>query len=190
MPTYNNIEKHMPDYKNSKIYKIESLTGGVCYIGSTTQTLSMRMCGHRADYKSSLDGKSKITSTKVLCYDDAKIYLIESYPCNTREELHAKEGEWIKKVDCVNKNIPCRPPKKYYEDNKEYLKFRSSIYRQKNTDRLKKKRKEYKKNNSDKIRAYENKPYICDCGTTVKFGSKSSHIRSKNHLKIMSKKVE
>ena len=73
----------MPEYKNGKIYKIVSNhMPDTCYIGSTTQTLCKRFGGHRSDYKQYLkaDKTKKYTSAcKMVCYPDARIYLIEQY---------------------------------------------------------------------------------------------------------------
>ena len=41
----------MPDYSKGKIYTIRSLTDPNIYVGSTIQPLSMRMSGHRSNYK-------------------------------------------------------------------------------------------------------------------------------------------
>eukprot|EP01080_Neovahlkampfia_damariscottae_P012895 gene12895-7314_t len=46
----------MVNYQNGKIYKIINLTNEKCYIGSTTQKLSVRMAEHRSFYK-----KNKLT---------------------------------------------------------------------------------------------------------------------------------
>ena len=32
-----------------------------------------------------------------------EIELVENYPCNSKEELEKKEGEYIKNNECVNK---------------------------------------------------------------------------------------
>lgn len=41
----------MPDYSKGKIYKIWSPSTGLTYIGSTIQTLSNRLSGHRVKHK-------------------------------------------------------------------------------------------------------------------------------------------
>ena len=94
----------MPNYQLGKIYKIISDQTEKIYIGSTTKKyLSDRMSQHRWDYKI---GKNK-SSKKIIRYDDAKIILIEKYPCGSIEELHAREQYWINenKDICVNKYV-------------------------------------------------------------------------------------
>jgi hypothetical protein len=94
----------MPDYQKSKIYQIVSPSHPEVppYYGSTTQTLSSRMSGHKRKYKA---GKGT-TAKLILCYDDAIILLVENFPCKTKSELLKREGEIIKVSKCCNKLIP------------------------------------------------------------------------------------
>ena len=100
----------MPNYANSKIYKIESLIGDIVYYGSTTQQLSKRMAEHRYLFKK---GTKKNTSKQVFEFGDAKIFLVEAFPCENTEQLFAKEGEYVRNNRCVNKMIPNRTQKEY-----------------------------------------------------------------------------
>ncbi len=54
--------------------------------------------------------------------DNCNIFLLENYNCNDINELRAKEGEYIKKFKCINKIIPGRTIKEYYETIKIKLK--------------------------------------------------------------------
>jgi len=113
-------------YKNGKIYRIVSPSHPeLVYYGSTTQTLSQRMAGHRRSFKNEASG---ITSKKVLQYEDAMIILVENCPCNSKEELNKKEKEYIINNECVNKVVPFRTmeearevKQKYKQDNKEKI---------------------------------------------------------------------
>ena len=85
----------MPDYQQSKIYKIVDLNEEMVYVGSTTASLSKRMAGHRGDYKK----KNYVSSHDIFDkygIENCKILLLENYPCSNREELHKREGEYIK----------------------------------------------------------------------------------------------
>ena len=63
----------MPNYNNSRIYAIRSISNGLTYVGSTTRTLAQRMTGHRSALKRYGDGKGHyITSYRVLEADDAR----------------------------------------------------------------------------------------------------------------------
>ena len=112
----------MNKYEKGKIYKIVSNYTNEVYIGSTIQSLSQRMAGHRQDFK-----RASCSSALILEYGDARPYLIKYFPCNSREELEAEERQYIVNTDCVNKQIPGgRTPKEYYLANKD--KFNKKEY--------------------------------------------------------------
>jgi Uri superfamily endonuclease len=93
------------------------------YIGSTCSTLSSRLNRHLNHYKRFLKKKSKyLTAIQILENNDYKIVLIEEYPCNSINELKAREQFYILSIDCVNKNIQNRSKQQYYIDNKEKYK--------------------------------------------------------------------
>ena len=95
----------MPDYQKGKIYKIISNETNEIYIGSTIQSLSKRLAGHRRDYKNYYGGnlKSFKSSFNILKYGDYKIVLIEEYLCDNKEQLLKREQYYIDNTDCVNK---------------------------------------------------------------------------------------
>jgi len=110
----------MPDYKKAKIYTIRSHLTDKIYIGSTCNSLSVRMAQHRASFKKG----NKTTSFNLLEFPDAYIELLEVFPCNTKEELNQREGQLIRSsFHAVNKLISGRTRKEtnraYYEANKE-----------------------------------------------------------------------
>jgi hypothetical protein len=102
----------MVDYQNGKIYEIVDKTNGKRYIGSTTQSLSKRLAKHREDYDRYLKKKQHyISSFEILKNNNYDIFLLEKYPCNSKEELHRKEGEYQRKLECVNMLIAGRTKK-------------------------------------------------------------------------------
>lgn len=98
----------MANYAYGKIYKIISDQTDEIYIGSTAKRLlSQRMGAHRADYKRWLKGDYHyVSSFELMQYDDAKIILLEAFPCDSKDELAAQEQAWIDQFKdiCVNKN--------------------------------------------------------------------------------------
>ena len=126
------------NYQNGKIYTIRSHQTPLIYIGGTCTALRKRMHKHRSMYRMYLKGSKKyISSFEILKYDDAYIELLELCPCNMKIELDRREGQLIRSHDCVNKIIPGRTRKEYYQDNKDRIKQ----YYQDNKDRI----KEYQK---------------------------------------------
>jgi hypothetical protein len=162
--TVSNTEKNNI-YNSGKIYTIRSDSTDKYYIGSTTQPLSKRLYDHKNDFKRYNEGKyCYISSFEIVKFDDCYIELLENYCCNTREELHKREGELIRefKNEIINKCIPKRTDaeyrkenadkiKQYYKDNADKIKQLTKQYREANTDKI----KQYKKDNADKIKQYK-----------------------------------
>ena len=147
-------------YLNAKIYIVCDISYNKIYYGSTTQSLSQRFGEHRSKYRRYKNGNYNYCSVFLLFdefgLDNCKIELLELFPCNSKIELHKKEGEYIRINKCVNKNIAgqwlkdCR-----IEYNKEYYKSH----------------KDY---------------YICDiCGRKLLNRNKYNHIKTKIHQKAL-----
>lgn len=153
----------MPDYKNAKIYKLWSPEGNDIYIGATTQKLCSRKASHIADTKRK-KCMSRILYEK---YNDVRIELLECFPCENKDELNKKEGEYIRNNNCVNKDIPGRTGKEWYEDNKE--KVLEYQY-------------DYRLNNQDKIKERKSIRIMCECGEEINKDDKARHFKSKTHI--------
>jgi hypothetical protein len=166
----------MPDYKFGKVYKITSPHSPKIYVGSTSRKyLSSRFSGHHSSYKKYLKGQSAyLTSFDLLSLGDCKIELLEAFPCTCVEELLLKEGEWIRKSDCVNKMIAGRTTKErsrdYYDENAQLLRDKSASFRETNKEyygtwlenkdpeykeELKQYQKKYREANQEKIKEYQ-----------------------------------
>ena len=142
----------MPDYSLGKIYmvypKVEDPDEGDVYYGSTTETLSRRMSKHRAQ------SCCKILFDKY-GVENCFIELVEEYPCETREQLHKKEGEYIRNHKCINKRIAGRTHKQYYTENKDKIVEYHKEYYTENKDKIKESHKQYRTDNPDKIKEYK-----------------------------------
>ena len=195
------------DYSNGRIYFIEPICeheDNEFYYGSTIQKLCKRMDKHRRDFKYWKDGKR----TKITCFDlfekygleNCKIFLVELYPCKSREELESREGYYIRNYDCVNKNIPGRKHteymkeyrinnkdeikeymKKYHIDNKEYF----TEYYYDNKDKILKHNREYNKKNKESIQIKQCIKIECPCSGKYTRHNKSIHIKTKKHIKYI-----
>ena len=151
------------DYKNGKIYQITDITYTKCYIGSTTQPLYKRFYQHKIHFNAWKKGKKpKYTSLDIFDefgVDNCIIELIESFPCNNKEELTKREGYHIKLNECVNKCIAGRTTKEYHNDNINVIKHRVKEYYENNVDAIKVKRKKYYEDNKETIKEYKKKYY-------------------------------
>ena len=118
------------DYTNSKIYIIESLEGGLYYIGSTCCDLKKRMANHRSRHMATLNGVAAYTTaSEVMDYQDARISLVEDFPCDRKEQLDAREAHYIRHGSptfspngrCVNRYIPGRSQADRYKENRDEI---------------------------------------------------------------------
>ena len=173
----------MPDYQNGKIYSIRSHLTDDVYIGSTVQSLSNRLAGHKKGYKQWLNKKITYTSSYQIIEKDYECYieLIENYSCNNKEELHKREGEIIRATTCINKIIPGRTKKEYEKDNKEQISELKKQYHHNNKQQLNEKSKQYYNNNKEQLK----QKYTCECGSTVRKDTKSRHEKSTKHQNFL-----
>ena len=93
-----------PRCQNGKIYAIRSKSTDKIYIGSTWRPLADRFNNHKSSFTLHQRGLKNFTSSsEILEFGDAYIELLELFPCKTKEELHAREGHWIRTTEtCVN----------------------------------------------------------------------------------------
>lgn len=117
------------------------------YYGSTTTTLTKRLSQHKTHYKNKTSKCSLFTLFDEYGLENAKIELVEAFPCANRSELEAREGFHIRNNTHVNRCITGRTKaesdKAYREIHKEEMKERDRNYYLQNKDRLKAKRKAY-----------------------------------------------
>jgi hypothetical protein len=130
----------MPNYHNSKIYRIVCDTTGKQYIGSTTIPLSARLAQHKKTYKTT----KNCLSREVLENNNFQIILIEDFPCDRREILLQRERVYIETMDCVNKNIPLRTKEEWYQDNKERIIEKQLEWNNKNREKLREYQRKYR----------------------------------------------
>lgn len=183
------------DYKNGKIYRLVSNVSGEQYIGSTTQPLYKRLSYHKKNYKCWKQGKRRdyTTSFKLIETGDVEIILIEDYPCERKEQLHSRERYWIENVEggCVNKCIPTRTHKEYYEENRQKWKEYAKEYHKQNKEKINEKKreyaKEYREQNKEKIKEYEKEVIKCVCGSEICRGKKARHEKTQKHLSWLNK---
>lgn len=156
------------DYSKAKIYTIRNKNNSEdIYVGSTVKKyLCQRFGAHRANYKN--------PNIKCLLYEkmretdinDWYIELYEAYPCNNKDELLKREGEIIRQIATLNKNVAGRTVKEWYEDNRDkvkqyYEENKEKILEQhkENYENNKQVKKDYYKQNRDVRLAYQKAYY-------------------------------
>ena len=119
-------------YENGKIYAYTSSQTNQVYIGSCVDERK-RDQQHRRDCKKwKADGqKSKWNQTRsgiwtkswpgcasiqILKYDDAKMIILENYPCKSSEELRKREQYWMNQDQYYNKLVNKRKAYRSEED--------------------------------------------------------------------------
>lgn len=140
----------MVNYNLGKIYRITCNQTGLTYIGSCTTSLSARVASHKQQLK---NGKLSCTSYRVLENEDYYIILLEDFPCERREQLLARERFYIDSCECVNKNLPLRTNKEWYNDNSDRLISNQLVWNNQNRDKLNGYQKKYKQKLQNAVQA-------------------------------------
>ncbi len=159
----------MPNYNESKVYKIVDNTNGNVYIGSTTEKyLCRRLASHVGNYHTYEKGNRRFTSSfDIIKNGNYEIFLLELVNTSSKDELHKRERYYIESIPCINIRIPSRP-------QSEYMK----IYdKEKAENRLKP-----KNNDSVKTQLHIYKKYTCECGSEGAVENKKRHEKTQKHL--------
>ena len=135
-------------YENAKKYCILNTLDDEVYVGSTCQTLTQRMTKHRYNTKSRPDAMKITQKMKEQGIEHFYMELLEEYPCNNKDELMKKEGEWINKIATVNEKIMGRTKAEYAKQ-----------WREKNREQYLATRREHRKHSIDKLREQDNTLY-------------------------------
>jgi hypothetical protein len=194
----------MPNYQLGKIYKMVCNTTGLTYYGSTCEpTLARRLAVHVHVHKCRKSGKKSTiyTSIKVMEAGNYTIVLVESFPCDSKMELHRRERYYIENNECVNKVIPTRTVEEWRLVNKEKLNKKQNEYNILNREKINKRQIEYsllhrEKNveyqveyrlkNKEKLRDFNKILTTCAlCGSTHTKVNKSKHLKSNKHKQCL-----
>ena len=159
----------MPKYENGIIYKLKHYLDYDdlnIYIGSTCN-FKHRKNGHKT-----CCNNEKSTNYNLFVYkyirdnggwDDWVMTPIEKYSCDSKKELEIKERYYIDLLrPTLNKYIPTRTLKEWYENNKEKIAEYHKERYENNKEKINKQTKEYRENNKEyfKERYENNKEYF------------------------------
>jgi hypothetical protein len=139
-------------YKNGKIYTIRCKNDDtLIYVGSTVQPLFKRWFQHKKNLnnekRNNIISYKKIRETNI---EDWYIELYEEFACENKEQLNRREGEIIREIGTLNKQIAGRTYKEYNDDNKSKRKE----YYEANKNKILEKKKDYYLKNKEYFQEY------------------------------------
>jgi len=155
------------DYKNGKIYRVVCSETDRQYIGSTCSTLVKRLSNHKR--KKDCMCKDFITP---------KIFLIEDYPCDRKEQLLMRERFYMESMECVNLKRPIVTKDEQLKHNREYY--------QENKEQIRQQKKDYYKNNKEQLSKKGKLNFDCECGGKYQHSDKAKHKKTKKHQAYIS----
>jgi hypothetical protein len=143
-----------PNYANGKIYTVRSRSRpDLVYVGSTTQTLSVRFGSHKVP-------SNHCSSRQITELGDSYIELYENYACTGKDELNRREGEVMRSMECVNSRIAGRTSQQYYQDNTVAIAAKVKQYRLDNVVAIAVQKKQYYLDNRAAIAANTKQWYL------------------------------
>ena len=171
-------------YTNGVIYKLECLTTGLYYIGSTADTTANRLRHHMKE-------DNRCSSKRIIEGNNYVLTVLERYPCNNKTELEKREGE-IQKLELIKEGSKCvniriaggrfeskaEHDKDYYDRNRAKILDYHKEYRQQNKDKINEYHKEYRQQNKDKLSAKVH----CGCGSSIRKSDIARHRKTTKHM--------
>lgn len=142
-------------YQNGKIYKLVNDVDDEIYVGSTCLPLRQRLYKHKGEAKKR-PNRHVYKHLNEISWDVVKIILIEKYPCSDNMDLLKRERYWIEELKpSLNKVVPTRTDKEWYNDNRKACLEKAKKYSEDNHDKYLAYQKDYYVNNKDKILEYQ-----------------------------------
>jgi hypothetical protein len=197
------MPKQIIDYSKTIIYKLvcNDLEITDIYVGHTTNFIKRKQ-----NHKNRCNNKNiNLLVYEIIRnnggFENWSMVMIEEINCNNILEALAKERYWIEILKAnLNKTIPTRTMKEWYETNKDNIKE----YKEQNKDKIKEQMKLWRENNKDKIIEYReenkedknkkskqyyeqnkeqiNQTNICECGGKYTLYHKIRHLKTQKHL--------
>jgi len=187
----------MPNYQNGKIYEITNDVNDEEYVGSTILKLCQRWGNHKSDMER-LKHRKLYAMMNEIGIEHFRIVLIENFPCNSVEELTAREEHWRKaKNATLNmsqcalteeeiKKKHCDRSQKYADKNRDIINEKQNKWRNENKEKyLDEKKfndKKYRDNHKKELSDRRKVKILCDvCNKDIRKDILSIHIKTKKH---------
>jgi len=167
----------MIQYNKSTIYKLCCKDANITeiYIGSTTN-FRLRKSQHKTacnNIKNPLKYNYKVYKfiRENKGFENWDMIEIEKVNATDKKDLEKNERRVIEELrPSLNCSIPHRTQKEYVIIN---------------ADKIKEYDKKYRSNNIDKIKDRKNEKIDCVCGSSIKRGSLSRHVKYQKHIKFI-----
>lgn len=149
-------------YANGKIYRLVNSVDDEFYVGSTCDALHKRLYNHKQEAKH--QPRPVHHHCNDIGWENVSIVLVEEYACANKMELERQERYWIEEMKpSLNRNMPARTRKEYFEENKYVLvkkeRERKAKYRAENADKVRETQAKYRAKNTEKRREASLKYY-------------------------------
>ena len=164
----------MVNYQNGKIYRLVNDVDDLIYVGSTIVALSRRKASHKSDAAKHPEQRV-YKHLNAIGWNNVHIILIEHYPCNSSEELLARERYYIDTLGAqLNKQLPGRTRGEYREQHR---------------DKLIEYNREYREENREALAEQQREIVECECGLTPVRAALARHRKTKKHHDYMAGNV-
>ena len=160
----------MPNYQESKIYKLVCNKTDMIYYGSTTQPLYKRKAEHKKDFVNKK--RRPLSSKKIIENGDYDIILVEDFPCERKEQLLSRERYYIDNNECINLERPITTLEEKKQYKAEWAKKNPQVKTQEQ------KQKEYDR---------KKEIIVCECGINICRGALLKHKKTKKHNDYLNK---
>ena len=189
-------------YARGKVYALCNSQTHDVYVGSTTPSLAERLRWHLSASKRCEGNVQRLIHA--IGPSHFEITLLQEYPCNTIEELRAREAVWVRRMGSINQNIPGRtkaqrrledPEALRAQHRKDYLKHRERIkartrrWYADHIDALRATLAQHQERNDAEMAKHalwspENRKQVfpCPCGGKTSWASQRTHFRTMRHV--------
>ena len=178
-------------YEKCKIYTIRCKNdNNLIYVGSTTRPLYKRWYEHKKQMnEDKYSNRLLYIKMNEIGIDNFYIELYEDCSYTNKEQLLKREGEVIREISTLNKNISGRTKQEHYNDNRDKLIKIYSQYHKENKESISKRHKEYRDINKEKIKVKHDE-YISNNVERIREYSKKYREENKEKLKEKKKQYE
>jgi len=176
----------MTNYSKGKIYKLTNTIDNKIYVGSTVKDkLYMRLSGHKWDCLHGRGCKKVRDHFNTIGWKNARIELIENYPCRLKKELLLREKHF---KNLLNAELNMKRPIRTREELRGDVKKWNRTHYLKNRDKLIKNARKRRRKYRQKNKIYRKQEYECECGTILTRGGMYRHNKTHKHHILMNKK--